>query len=55
MAFWLESDRTGSIEVPADRYWGAKTQRSLENFKKLGFLSAADFSRYVRPERMVNP
>ncbi|MCI0651520.1 MAG: class II fumarate hydratase [Planctomycetes bacterium] len=23
----------GAIEVPADRYWGAQTQRSLENFK----------------------
>ncbi len=28
-----ESDTMGSIEVPADRYWGAQTQRSLENFK----------------------
>lgn len=27
-----ESDTMGSIEVPADRYWGAQTQRSLENF-----------------------
>src|SRR5258706_11462494 len=23
----------GPIEVPADRYWGAQTQRSLQNFK----------------------
>ena len=28
-----ESDTMGSIDVPADRYWGAQTQRSLENFK----------------------
>ena len=28
-----ESDSMGDIEVPADRYWGAQTQRSLENFK----------------------
>ncbi len=28
----LESDSMGSIEVPADRYWGAQTQRSLEHF-----------------------
>ena len=28
-----ESDTMGTIEVPADRYWGAQTQRSLENFK----------------------
>ena len=25
--------RFGPIEVPADRYWGAQTQRSLENFR----------------------
>src|SRR5579859_4899451 len=28
-----ESDSMGPIEVPADRYWGAQTQRSLQNFK----------------------
>ncbi|WP_059102522.1 class II fumarate hydratase [Shouchella shacheensis] len=28
-----ERDTIGEIEVPADRYWGAQTQRSLENFK----------------------
>ncbi len=27
-----ESDSFGPIEVPADRYWGAQTQRSVENF-----------------------
>jgi fumarate hydratase class II len=27
-----ESDSMGSIEVPADRYWGAQTQRSLIHF-----------------------
>jgi fumarate hydratase, class II len=26
-------DTFGPIEVPADRYWGAQTQRSLMNFK----------------------
>ncbi len=29
----VESDSMGSIEVPADRYWGAQTQRSFENFR----------------------
>ncbi len=29
----IESDTMGKIEVAADRYWGAQTQRSLENFK----------------------
>ena len=28
-----ETDSFGSIEVPADRYWGAQAQRSLGNFK----------------------
>jgi fumarate hydratase class II len=28
----IEADTMGEIEVPADRYWGAQTQRSLENF-----------------------
>ncbi len=29
----IESDSMGDIEVPSDRYWGAQTQRSLQNFK----------------------
>jgi fumarate hydratase class II len=28
-----ESDSFGPIEVPGDKYWGAQTQRSLQNFK----------------------
>ncbi|HET7719577.1 MAG TPA: hypothetical protein VFK43_06380, partial [Acidimicrobiales bacterium] len=27
-----ETDSMGPIEVPADRYWGAQTQRSIGNF-----------------------
>ena len=27
-----ETDSMGAIEVPADRYWGAQTQRSLHHF-----------------------
>ncbi len=27
-----ETDSIGEIEVPADKYWGAQTQRSLQNF-----------------------
>ena len=26
-------DAFGEIQVPSDRYWGAQTERSLENFK----------------------
>ena len=29
----IETDTFGPIEVAADRYWGAQTQRSLQNFK----------------------
>ena len=29
----IERDSMGEIEVPEDRYWGAQTQRSFENFK----------------------
>src|SRR5271168_408838 len=29
----IETDSMGQVEVAADRYWGAQTQRSLENFK----------------------
>ena len=29
----IETDSLGEMEVPADRYWGAQTQRSLQNFK----------------------
>ncbi|KAF2017174.1 fumarate hydratase [Aaosphaeria arxii CBS 175.79] len=28
-----ESDAFGEIQVPSDKYWGAQTERSLENFK----------------------
>jgi fumarate hydratase class II len=28
----IESDSMGAVEVPADRYWGAQTQRSLRHF-----------------------
>ena len=28
-----ETDTMGAVEVPADRYWGAQTERSLEHFK----------------------
>lgn len=28
-----EKDSMGAIEVPADKLWGAQTQRSLEHFR----------------------
>lgn len=32
MDYRMEHDALGQVYVPADRYWGAQTQRSLENF-----------------------
>ena len=29
----LERDSMGTIAVPKERYWGAQTQRSFENFR----------------------
>jgi fumarate hydratase, class II len=29
----VETDSMGEVEVPADKYWGAQTQRSYQNFK----------------------
>ena len=38
MDFRIEKDSMGEMKVPADRYWGAQTQRSFENFKIGGEL-----------------
>lgn len=33
MEYRIEKDTMGEIKVPNDRYWGAQTERSLENFR----------------------
>jgi fumarate hydratase, class II len=33
MKYRIEKDTMGNVEVPADSYWGAQTQRSKDNFK----------------------
>ena len=33
MNYRIETDSMGEIKVASDRYWGAQTQRSIENFK----------------------
>jgi len=33
LSYRIEIDTMGEINVPAEKYWGAQTQRSLENFK----------------------
>ena len=62
-----EHDSMGEILVPADKYWGAQTERSFENFKiggeimpreitrAFGILkkAAAIANRELRPEKMT--
>ncbi len=33
MNYRIEKDTMGAVEVPDDKYWGAQTQRSLQNFR----------------------
>lgn len=33
MEYRIEKDTMGEVRVPADKYWGAQTQRSVENFR----------------------
>ncbi len=40
-----EKDTMGNIQVPGDKYWGAQTQRSLQNFKIGGQLMPLEVIR----------
>lgn len=67
MDYRVEKDSMGEMRVPADRYWGAQTQRSYQNFKIGGELmpreithafgilkkAAAMANRQLVPERMT--
>jgi fumarate hydratase class II len=33
MEYRIEKDTMGEVKVPADKYWGAQTERSRNNFK----------------------
>ena len=33
MEYRIEHDALGQMQVPSDAYWGAQTQRSLQNFR----------------------
>ncbi len=33
MNYRIEHDSLGQLKVPADKYWGAQTERSHENFQ----------------------
>ena len=45
MAFRQEKDSIGYVDVPAEKYWGAQTQRSFENFKIGGHLMPIEIIR----------
>ena len=69
MEYRTEHDSMGQVQVPADRYWGAQTQRSCMNFPigvgietmpqeiihAFGILkkAAAKANHALRPERMT--
>ena len=67
MRYRVERDSMGEMQVPADRYWGAQTQRSLQNFKIGGDVmpreithafgtlkkAAAIANHRIQPERMT--
>ncbi len=67
MTYRIEHDTMGEVQVPAHRYWGAQTQRSLENFRigtekipaeiieAFAFLKKATAmaNRTLRPEKMT--
>jgi fumarate hydratase class II len=46
-----ERDTMGEVEVPAERYWGAQTQRSLENFRIGGERMPAPLIRGLAIEK----
>ena len=67
MDYRIEKDSMGEIKVPTDKYWGAQTQRSFENFcigeekmpseiiRAFGILklAAARANAVLVPERMT--
>ncbi|MBP3685128.1 MAG: class II fumarate hydratase [Oscillospiraceae bacterium] len=69
MEYRIEHDSMGEVKVPGDKYWGAQTQRSVQNFPigvgietmpreiihAFGILkkAAALTNRALRPEKMT--
>ncbi len=45
MDYRIERDSMGEMRVPADRYWGAQTQRSFQNFKIGGEVMPREITR----------
>jgi len=45
MSFRIEKDTMGELEVPSEMFWGAQTQRSIQNFKIGGDRFPREFIR----------
>ncbi|MBA3899811.1 MAG: class II fumarate hydratase [Bacteroidetes bacterium] len=45
MEYRIEKDTMGEVKVPADKYWGAQTERSRNNFKIGGQLMPIEIIR----------
>jgi fumarate hydratase class II len=58
MNYRIEKDTMGEIKVPNDTYWGAQTQRSLENFEigeeKMPYEITRAFSYLKKAVALVN-
>ncbi|MDP3265625.1 MAG: class II fumarate hydratase [Sulfuricurvum sp.] len=58
MPFRIEKDTMGEIKVPNNTYWGAQTQRSLENFQigeeKMPYEITRAFSYLKKAVALVN-
>ncbi|GLB58764.1 class II fumarate hydratase [Cytobacillus sp. NCCP-133] len=56
--FRIERDTLGDVKVPADKYWGAQTQRSKDNFKigieKMPLEVIYAFAKVKRAAAVVN-
>ena len=69
LQYRMEHDSMGKVQVPADKYWGAQTQRRIQNFPigvgletmpreiihAFGILkkAAAMANFHLRPEKMT--
>ena len=58
MDYRIEKDTMGEMQVPAEKYWGAQTQRSVENFKigeeKMPYEITRAFSYLKKAVALVN-
>lgn len=53
LQFRIEKDSLGEVKVPADAYWGAQTQRAVENFPVSGWRFPRRFIRALGMIKMA--